>query len=108
MAVTIGAATAAFDAILLDVDNGPAAMATASNAGLYDRGGLVRLRASLRPGASLRYGLHVTRAASRERSKPLDSRSISREHVRARTNTGGARHTILRRFSDWCYRMIPD
>ena len=38
VAVTIGSSTAAFDAILLDVDNGPAAMTTASNAGLYDRG----------------------------------------------------------------------
>ena len=38
VAVTIGSGTASFDAILLDVDNGPAAMATASNARLYDSG----------------------------------------------------------------------
>jgi len=94
VAVTIGSATAAFDAILLDVDNGPAAMATASNAGLYDRGGLVRLRASLKPGGIL--AVWSARDESRfERTLRGAGFEIRREHVRARTNTRGARHTIL-------------
>ena len=91
VAVTIGSGTAAFDAILLDVDNGPAAMATASNAGLYSQGGLVRFGPHSSRGASLRYGLRVTRAGSRERYAPLDSRSGASTYVRGRINV--ARNT---------------
>lgn len=42
-----------FDAILLDVDNGPSAWCLGSNSRLYDRQGLQRLRASLVPGGVL-------------------------------------------------------
>ena len=42
-----------FDAILLDVDNGPEAFTVASNAALYGRAGLARLRDALRPGGRL-------------------------------------------------------
>jgi spermidine synthase len=38
-----------FDAILLDVDNGPEALALSSNERLYDRSGISRLRAALAP-----------------------------------------------------------
>lgn len=41
--------SAAYDAILLDVDNGPAALTAPGNARLYAPRGLARLRASLRP-----------------------------------------------------------
>lgn len=40
----------AYDAILLDVDNGPEALTRASNGGLYDMDGLAAARAALRPG----------------------------------------------------------
>lgn len=39
--------TRAFDAILLDVDNGPSAWCLSSNGRLYDRKGLQKIRASL-------------------------------------------------------------
>ncbi|UJR83332.1 Hypothetical protein I5071_54000 [Sandaracinus amylolyticus] len=42
-----------FDAILLDVDNGPEALTVPSNARLYGARGLERLRTSLRPGGAL-------------------------------------------------------
>jgi len=42
-----------FDAILLDVDNGPNAMSLASNKRLYDRPGLIRLKQALNPGGIL-------------------------------------------------------
>lgn len=42
-------ARGAFDSILLDVDNGPAALSTATNARLYSRAGLESARAALRP-----------------------------------------------------------
>lgn len=46
-----GAAT--YDAILLDVDNGPDALVHPGNAGLYKRAGLLRTRKALRPGGTL-------------------------------------------------------
>jgi spermidine synthase len=42
-----------FDAILLDVDNGPDAWCLASNDRLYDRPGLVRIQRALKPGGLL-------------------------------------------------------
>ncbi len=41
---------AGYDAILLDIDNGPVAMVVADNANLYAAGGLRAVRAALRPG----------------------------------------------------------
>jgi len=41
-----------YDGILLDVDNGPAAMVAAANSRLYDRPGLDRIRAALRVGGT--------------------------------------------------------
>jgi spermidine synthase len=46
-------ARASFDSIILDVDNGPAALSTAGNARLYDSAGLHHARAALRPGGCL-------------------------------------------------------
>lgn len=40
---------AGFDAVLLDVDNGPSAVIRAANAGLYTEAGLAALRRALRP-----------------------------------------------------------
>ena len=42
-----------FDAILLDVDNGPSAFTSWSNDSLYDTPGLALARAALRPGGAL-------------------------------------------------------
>ena len=42
-----------FDAIILDVDNGPAALSTGGNRRLYDSSGLRNARAALRPGGCL-------------------------------------------------------
>ena len=49
----IGAARDAFDAILLDVDNGPDGLTLAGNDGLYGEAGLLSARAALRPGGVL-------------------------------------------------------
>jgi spermidine synthase len=46
-------ASAGFDAILLDVDNGPDALVLRGNAGLYKRAGLTRTRKALKPGGVL-------------------------------------------------------
>ncbi|NLH50867.1 MAG: spermidine synthase [Myxococcales bacterium] len=44
---------AAFDLLLLDVDNGPGWLAAPGNAGLYDRAGVETCRDALRPGGVL-------------------------------------------------------
>jgi spermidine synthase len=44
---------ARFDAVLLDVDNGPAALTIPENAGLYTAEGLAAARRALRPGGRL-------------------------------------------------------
>ena len=45
--------TAAWDAVLLDVDNSPRGLTRRSNDGLYDRAGLAAARKALRPGGVL-------------------------------------------------------
>lgn len=42
-----------FDAVLLDVDNGPSALTQEENSGLYGTAGLARAREALRPGGVL-------------------------------------------------------
>ena len=83
-----------FDAILLDVDNGPAAFTQASNASLYDNAGLVMLRAALRPG-----GVLAVWSAwdDRKFEHRLRHHGFAPEtvHVRARLRQGGPRHTIF-------------
>ncbi len=49
----IGATRAIYDAIALDVDNGPDALSTDGNFRLYDYTGLHQARAALRPGGCL-------------------------------------------------------
>lgn len=50
VATIVKKASRSFDAILLDVDNGPEAFSVASNAWLYGRAGIGALRDALRPG----------------------------------------------------------
>ncbi|HEX7600803.1 MAG TPA: hypothetical protein VF316_04320 [Polyangiaceae bacterium] len=83
-----------FDAILLDVDNGPAAFTQASNAGLYDNAGLLVVRAALRP-----EGVVAVWSAwdDRKFEHRLAHHGFAAEthHVRARLRQGGPRHTIF-------------
>lgn len=53
VALVIAANPATFDAILLDVDNGPAALTVERNEGLYHAKGLERIARALRPGGTL-------------------------------------------------------
>jgi spermidine synthase len=52
-AVAVG--LGAYDSIILDVDNGPAALTTAGNARLYAESGLRQTRAALRPGGCVAF-----------------------------------------------------
>ena len=53
VADVIGARASAFDAILLDVDNGPEGLIRTANDALYDPKGLKAIRRALRPGGVL-------------------------------------------------------
>ena len=53
VATTLRASAARFDAILLDVDNGPSAFTSSDNDGLYDERGLAAARTALTRGGVL-------------------------------------------------------
>jgi spermidine synthase len=55
VASLIAESRANFDAIILDVDNGPQALTSAGNARLYDLAGLRSIRVALRPGGCVAF-----------------------------------------------------
>lgn len=82
-----------YDAILLDVDNGPDALVRSENERLYSPAGLARTRGSLRP----RGILAIWSAAPDPRfTRTLTSAGyvVEEEVVRARSNGKGPRHHI--------------
>lgn len=83
-----------FDAIMLDVDNGPEALTVSSNARLYHGRGLSRAAEALRPG-----GVLVVWSAfeSPRFERELTRAGLEAEHVRVRargTVKKGARHML--------------
>jgi spermidine synthase len=84
----------AFDAILLDVDNGPAPFTAEGNAGLYDDGGLAAARAALRENGVLAVwsAWDNRKFVQRLRYAKFD---VTVEHVRGRLKKGGPHHTIF-------------
>ncbi|MBS7538856.1 spermidine synthase [Ancylobacter lacus] len=83
----------AYDAILLDVDNGPGGLTRAANDGLYDPVGLAAAHAALRPGGLL---LVWSSAPDRDFTQRLRRSGFAVDEVRVRANGkgGGARHII--------------
>jgi spermidine synthase len=83
----------AFDAILLDVDNGPEGLTRSGNDALYDLKGLRSSHAALRPGGVLAVWSSGPNAAfsKRLRSAGFDVNEVT---VRATGKGGGARHVI--------------
>lgn len=83
-----------FDAVLLDVDNGPAAFTASQNAGLYDDGGLAAAKAALRPGGVL--AVWSSREDRRfEQRLKYGGFAVTVERVRGRLKKGGPRHVIF-------------
>lgn len=89
----IRAGGAAYDAILLDVDNGPGGLMRAANDGLYDASGLRAARAALRPGGVLAVW---SSGPDRDFTARLRRAGFTVEEARVRANGkgGGARHVI--------------
>ena len=93
VADVIGAATASYDAILLDVDNGPGGLNREINDGLYSTMGLGRAYRALQPGGVLAIW---SAGPSSEFSLKLrqSGYAVDEQRVRARASGGGARHVI--------------
>ena len=91
---TLRAGPDRFDAILLDVDNGPAAFTAAVNAGLYDNSGVAAAYAALRPRGTLAVwsAWDDRKFEQRLRYHGFD---VNVARVRARLKKGGPRHTIF-------------
>ncbi len=93
VAATIAAGPARYDAILLDVDNGPEAMSRRANDALYADGGLRAARRALRPGGVLAVWSVARDPAFTRRLR--NAGFATEEHtVRASATGRGARHTI--------------
>ena len=94
VAETLRTSVAGFDAVLLDVDNGPAAFTASDNAALYDDRGLAAARGALKPG-----GILAVWSAWDDRKFEQRLRyggfSVEVQRVRARLKKGGPRHTIF-------------
>jgi spermidine synthase len=82
----------AYDAILLDVDNGPEALSRDGNNQLYDRAGLAAAHAALRPGGVLAVWSAGPDAHFRRRLRDTGF-AVEEIGVRARGNRG-ARHVV--------------
>jgi spermidine synthase len=88
----IASAKAGFDAILLDVDNGPDSVSRAKNDRLYDMRGLETARRALRPGGVLAVWSAAPNAAFANR---LARAGFAVEEIEARAHKGrGMRHIV--------------
>lgn len=98
VAMTLQSGRAQFDAVILDVDNGPDAFTTTTNARLYGDAGLATIRAALKPG-----GVLAVWSAWEDRKFQQRLRyggfTVRVERVRARLKKGGPRHTLFLGFT---------
>jgi spermidine synthase len=94
VAITLSSRPGQFDAILLDVDNGPAAFAGSNNAGLYDDRGVAVAFAALKMN-----GVLAVWSAREDRKFEQRLRHgrfvVEVERVRGRLKKGGPSHTIF-------------
>jgi spermidine synthase len=93
VAEVIGAARGSFDAILLDVDNGPDGLVRTANDQLYSARGLAAARAALKPGGILAVWSAGADPAFTRRLK-LAGFAVDEVGVRARSNGKGPSHVI--------------
>jgi spermidine synthase len=93
VAVLIGAATCCYDAILLDVDNGPDGLTRTANDQIYSTRGLALAKAALKPGGILAIWSAAPRAAFSRRLRSAGF-AVEEISVRARSNGKGSRHVI--------------
>jgi spermidine synthase len=88
----------AFDAIMLDVDNGADPLTTSANARLYREAGIARAAAALRPGGRLAYwSAHEDPAFARalRRAGLAVEVTTAPAHAAGGRGRGGHRHALL-------------
>lgn len=91
--ILIRAGRSAFDAILLDVDNGPEGLSREANDALYNRSGLASAHAALRPGGVL--AVWSSGPDSRFTQRLIKAGfDVDEINTRANGKRGGARHVI--------------
>ncbi len=94
VAITLRSRPDQFDAVLLDVDNGPTAFTASNNAGLYDDSGIAAARAALKmDGVLAVWSAHEDRKF--EQRLRHGRFAVQVERVRGRLKKGGPRHTIF-------------
>jgi spermidine synthase len=94
VALTLRSSPSRFDAVLLDVDNGPSAFTASHNAGLYDDRGLANARQALKAGGVL--AVWSARDDRRfEQRLRYGGFAVEVQRVRGRLKKGGPRHTIF-------------
>ena len=94
VADTLRGSPGAFDAVLLDVDNGPRAFTTQHNSGLYDDRGLAAARAALRPEGTLAVWSAWDDRRFEHRLRYAGFR-VEVERVRGHGKQGGPHHTVF-------------
>ena len=91
---TLRSCAGRFDAVLLDVDNGPAALTDSKNARLYDSRGIAAAHASLK-----KEGILAVWAAKEDRSFAEGLRDggfdVQVRRARGRLTRGGPRHKVF-------------
>lgn len=89
-----GVAAGRFDAVLLDVENGPAAFAAVNSTSLYDDGGIAATRAALKTEGVL--AVWAVQDDQKFTQRLRDGGfEVQVKRVRARLKEGGSRHTIF-------------
>jgi spermidine synthase len=89
----IGSSRSAYDAILLDVDNGPEGLTRQANDSLYDLPGLGAAKTALTPGGVLAVWSSAPNRAFTQRLRQVGFR-VEEVGARAHGTRAGARHTI--------------
>ena len=92
---TLRANVEQFDAIVLDVDNGPAAFTASANLGLYDNAGVAATYAALRTNGTLAVWSAWDDRKFEQRLR-FHGFVTQVDRVRARLTSGGRWHTIFR------------
>jgi spermidine synthase len=94
VADTFASSRGRFDAVLLDVDNGPRAFTASANDRLYSDAGLAAIRGALRSGGVLGVWAAQDNRKFEQRLR-FAGFKVDVERVRARLKKGGPHHTIF-------------
>jgi spermidine synthase len=94
VAATLRSSPGRFDAVMLDVDNGPVAFTASTNAGLYDDRGVADARAALKIGGVLAVWSAWDDRKFEQRLR-YGGFTVEVTRVRGRLKKGGPHHTVF-------------